>query len=159
MGNCLSDPSSDAKPKSSLAGAQRLGSPPTSPKPVSAPPKSNIHTLASSASPPQQASIARKHNLTGGQNTLGDGFEDPVRVKGEGGGGAREARLRAAEERAAKVSHIFVQDGLQLSSTSPVALSDASVASEETALLPRLAFLVLTPPPPHPELNPRRLKR
>jgi hypothetical protein len=41
----------------------------------------------------------------GGRNTLGDGFEDPVR--GEGWEvEAREARLRAAEERAAKVSSL-----------------------------------------------------
>lgn len=107
MGNCLSDPSSDGKPKTSSAGGQRLGSTAT-PKPTSAPPKSNIHTLASSSSPaPQQNSVSGKNNYQGGRNTLGDGFEDPVRAQGEGG--AREAALRAAEERQAKVSVQFAR--------------------------------------------------
>lgn len=115
MGNCLSDPSSDGRPKTSSAGGQRLGSTST-PKPTSAPPKSNIHTLSSSSSPaPQQNSLSGKNNYHGGRNTLGDGFEDPVRAQGEGG--AREAALRAAEERQAKVSSVSlfrVRDVLEI---------------------------------------------
>ena len=106
MGNCLSDPSTDkkAKPSSSSSG-QRLGSTPTvKAEPGPKPKQSNIHTLNSPSSPPQlpPSSVSSKANYHGGRNTLGDGYEDPVRAEGQGG--AREAALRAAEERAAKVS-------------------------------------------------------
>lgn len=101
MGNCLSDPSEPKKSSSAkekVSGGQRLGSAPT-PAPVAVQPAREQHQQP----PLSSTSPSRNHGLQGGRNMLGDGFEDPVRA--QGGAGAREAALRAAEARQAKVSH------------------------------------------------------
>lgn len=95
MGNCLGcmeDPSAsgakNTKKTSTSGGGQRLGSAPTTPVATSA-----ATPAAAAAGVPSSGS-----RYQGGSNMLGDGFEDIRRAEGP-----REAALRAAEERAAKV--------------------------------------------------------
>lgn len=91
MGNCLSDPSTPKATKMPKSGGNRLGS--AGPPPAA----------ASSSKPPAPVSSSSIPPTSPGR-VLGDGFEDPLR--GQGNLGAREAALKAAEERAAKVSSL-----------------------------------------------------